>query len=575
METTISPPSTYTMPAFKRPSPLWGALIGFFLTAPLLAIMYVGYAAIRLPFAPLDFFDHLARILPGQVITVGIDSMVAVIRGLNLGRTDVVAKSAERALAIAIFLALGVIAGFVYFLIARAIHRNPAAVREDSQRSGMIYGLILGIVTSVIVFLINRSSDPLNGTTFLLILFTAWGMFLGALYGRIASARAVESAAATTFSTTAPVAQPTVVTAPASVNILNRRQFLIQVGAGAATLTVVGAGIGYAIDTAKAQALALQFDESGDIKLPNAGDTVIPAPGTRPEYTRQRNHYRIDVGAGDGPKILEESYKLDVKGLVDNPKQFTLAEVRGLPSFDQYITMSCISNPVGGDLIGTTLWTGTSMRNLLDVVKPKPEAKWIKINAADGFEEYVSVDQIREDERVMLAWNWDNEPLMQQHGFPLRIHVPNLYGMKQPKWITSMEFVEKWNRGYWLVRGWDEKAIVRATSVIDTIAVDAIYKEGSKQFVPIGGIAWAGTRVVSKVQVQIDGGEWVDAQIRKPISDKTWVIWRYDWAFTEGNHNFKVRVVEADGTIQTDARAEPHPSGATGHHERNERLSFA
>jgi DMSO/TMAO reductase YedYZ molybdopterin-dependent catalytic subunit len=190
----------------------------------------------------------------------------------------------------------------------------------------------------------------------------------------------------------------------------------------------------------------------------------------------------------------------------------------------------------------------------------------IKISSADGFFEIVEIQEILDDPRVMLAYEWDGVPLTTSHGFPLRIYLPDRYGMKQPKWITDFEFIDAWEEGYWVKRGWDEFATVKTTSVIDTIAVDAAYTEGENLMVPIGGIAYAGSKGISRVEVRVDDGEWQQATLRDPLSELTWVVWRFDWAFESGGHTITVRAFEGDGTEQIEERASQRPSGATGYH---------
>jgi hypothetical protein len=181
----------------------------------------------------------------------------------------------------------------------------------------------------------------------------------------------------------------------------------------------------------------------------------------------------------------------------------------------------------------------------------------------------VDIESIMNDARIMLTYAWDGQPLTEGHGFPLRIYIPDYFGMKQPKWITRIEVVADYEEGYWVRRGWDEVARMRATSVIDTVAVDAIYEENGVMLVPIGGIAHAGARGIAKVEVQVDEGEWVEAALRAPLSETTWVIWRYDWPFTEGRHTFAVRCTESSGAPQIEDSAPPRPSGATGIHTRS------
>ena len=165
----------------------------------------------------------------------------------------------------------------------------------------------------------------------------------------------------------------------------------------------------------------------------------------------------------------------------------------------------------------------------------------------------------------MLTYAWDGVPLRREHGFPLRIYIPDVYGMKQPKWIESIEFTDHWEPGFWVERGWNKVAQMRATSVIDTVAVDmTIIAADRRKLVPIGGIAHAGARGISKVEVQVDNGPWEQALIRTPLSQLTWAIWRYDWPFRPGKHAFTVRCYDGNGLLQIAAPNPPEPGGATG-----------
>ncbi|MBV8418119.1 MAG: molybdopterin-dependent oxidoreductase, partial [Verrucomicrobia bacterium] len=233
--------------------------------------------------------------------------------------------------------------------------------------------------------------------------------------------------------------------------------------------------------------------------------------------------------------------------------------------------LSCISNPVGGDLIGTTRWTGVSLQRLLPSLQLQPDATHLEIRAADGFYEVVSLETIRSDERVMLTYAWDGVPLLPEHGYPLRIYIPDLYGMKQPKWIESIEVTNHAKPGFWVIRGWDSAARMKATSVIDTVAVDmTIINADHQRLVPIGGIAHAGARGISKVELQVDEGPWQEAALRKPLSELTWVVWRYEWPFDPGKHTFTVRCYEGNGIPQIAEPTPIEPSGATGLHSKSE-----
>ena len=309
------------------------------------------------------------------------------------------------------------------------------------------------------------------------------------------------------------------------------------------------------------------------IELPNECDPVKPALGTRPEYTAVRDHYQIFIRSE--PTVINgDTWELPITGLVDNPMTMNLDYIMSnYEPRSEFVTLTCISNRIGGDLISTTHWTGASLQEILDDVKPTSEARYLFITSGDGFYETVDLDFVAEDERIMLAYSWDGRPIPFDHGFPLRIWLPDRYGMKQPKWITGIEVIGEYKPGYWVERNWDEVARIRTTSVIDTVAVDAAIDEGEEKLIPIGGIAFAGVRGISKVEIQVDGeGPWHEAQLRKPLSEATWVIWRYDWPFSEGGHKFEVRTVEADGTAQLEERNPPRPSGATGYHSKNARL---
>ena len=213
-----------------------------------------------------------------------------------------------------------------------------------------------------------------------------------------------------------------------------------------------------------------------------------------------------------------------------------------------------------------------SLQKILADVRPHPEARYLIITSGDGFYETVALDLIASDERIMLCYAWDGRLLPFDHGFPLRIWLPDRFGMKQPKWITGIEVTDQYVPGYWVERSWDEIAQVKAVSVIDTVAVNDVIQTGSQQLIPVGGIAFAGARGISKVEVSVDNGPWQQAQLRSPLSETTWVLWRYEWPFQEGRHTFAVRCVEAGGAPQIEEVRGNRPSGATGIHRVKTRI---
>jgi len=534
----------------RKPGPLLGALVGLIVTLPVVAIFYLGDALLGLPFVPFDIFDWMARVLPGEVITFGIDIIVKIIRTFNLGETSSTAKIAEHFMAIAGLVVTGIVASAIFFYA-----RDHAQRRSESFMPGLILGLAIGIPVTLISTSVNFTStvEPLLRMVWILVVFMGWGAVCNLIYNDLEAMGEGQAA-------------------DASVTAIDRRSFLLRVGGSAATITVVGAGLGALLSPnpePESEAIAagnLDVDEAGvrPEELPNANDPVEPAPGTRLEYTPVEQHYRIDISSRP-PLIEPETYVLPIKGLVDTPLNLTLDDIRNnYEPMDQYVTLQCISNPLGGDLISTTMWTGVSFQKILADAGLQSDAAYLRIFSADGFDETVSIDLINNEERIMLAYDWDRKPLTQSHGFPLRIYIPDRYGMKQPKWIISIEVVASDEPGYWVRRGWDEIAQMRTTSVVDTVATDGIVRRDSQFFVPIGGIAHAGAREISKVEVRVDQGEWVEAELRAPISTTTWRIWRYDWPFVEGRHVFEVRAYDGDDILQIERFEGARPSGATG-----------
>ena len=547
------------MKASGRPGILTGAAVGAMLTAALIAVFFAAWRVAGLPFVPFDVFDWLTRVLPGRVIAFGISSMVAVIRGLGLGPTSVVAKAVEQAMGIAGLFFTGVGGGAVLFGILRRL------------RGRYVYPLTaaMGLVVGVPVMFISRhlshtsALSPAVSAFWILALFVVWGVAFGWVHRRLSAA----GTATVPLEEVAPAWQ-------ASAARIDRRRFLIRLGGATAAVTVGGAIVG-ALSPGRRRGQAVSTSElrwSASHLLPNAGATVQPAPGTRAEFTPLEQHYRIDINTVP-PRIDGQQWRLKIGGLVDKPLALTLDEIRRHEPLHQFITLSCISNPVGGDLTGTTRWTGVSLQRLLPELGLRPEATHLKISSADGFYEIVPLEVVRSDERVMLAYAWDGVPLPAEHGFPLRIYIPDVYGMKQPKWIESVAATDHWEPGYWVVRGWDQVARMKATSVIDTVAAEATFPgSGGETLVPIGGIAHAGARGISKVELQVDGGPWQPAELRAPLSDLTWVIWRYDWPFQSGAHTFTVRCWDGAGTPQIVTPSPPEPSGASGLHIRRQRL---
>jgi len=539
----------------RSPSVGAGALAGVLLTPPALALLFVLHLAAYLPFPPFDVFDWTARVLPGGLVTFGIDTIVSLIEFVAPGETASLAKAAEQTLAVAGALAAGMVVAIILAVtLARVSEGNRSRVT-----------VLVGMALAVAIVLVSRTVNETYDAIALPALWVAavsvsWTWGVGQVAARLA--------------TTPAPSGPPASSAPSgsSVSQLDRRRFLIRVGGASAAITVVGAGLALT-RRSRASVPAASERWSAMHPLPNADDPVEPVRGTRPEFTPLEDHYRIDINTSP-PRIDERGWRLSIGGLVRSPAQLTLSDLRErfVPRHE-FVTLACISNRIGGSLTSTTRWTGVPLRDVMADVGLTDDATHVVLRSADGFHETVARDLFEADERVMLTYAWDGVPLLREHGFPLRIYVPDRYGMKQPKWIVALEAVDHWEAGYWVERNWDREAHMQTTSVIDTVATDMMTgAQDARTMVPVGGIAHAGARGISKVEVRVDDGPWVAARLRTPLARTTWVIWRYDWPFSAGDHTFTVRCVDGNGVPQIAEEHPVRPSGATGLDSESVRL---
>ncbi len=519
--------------------------LGALTSIPVMALSYLAESIAGLPFTPFDLFDGLARILPGDVITVGIDALVTLISTLNVGPTSQVAKAAEQTMAILMFVSIGAAFGLVLRWLTR---EDPSEAPGYGARAGAVLFGIFWLVSVAIGY--SQVSALWIGLWFA-VLYVAWGWSLG---------------------WTIRQAGPALANDPNSD--VSRRQFVGLLGGSVVTISVGSWGVASLLG-GKSQPSSVQVEilDPGSVADSTLADTpsmeelaarIDPAPGTRLEITPNEDFYRIDINTRK-PQLVPETWRLVLSGLVDRPLSLTLDEVRAMPTISYHHTLSCISNRIGGDLISTTRWTGVRVQDVLSMAGMKPTAEELFIEAADGFYESVAMSDLMDD-RTMFAYEMNGAPLPHDNGYPLRIIIPHRYGMKQPKWIVNMEVLDREGRGYWVERGWSPEAFIRTTSVIDTVASDAADEEMGT--VPVGGIAFAGANGISKVELQVDDGQWMEAELRAPpLSHLSWVQWRYDWPRETGRHEFRVRAFDGLGKLQVLESNPVRPDGATGVHE--------
>ncbi|MFG6402903.1 molybdopterin-dependent oxidoreductase [Microbacterium sp. P04] len=345
----------------------------------------------------------------------------------------------------------------------------------------------------------------------------------------------------------------------------DRRRFFVWAGATAAAgvlLTVAGNAV-----RAGSQVVTAARDS---LRLPSPATTAPPVPagaelgidGLAPVVTPNADFYRIDT-ALIVPQIDPSTWSLRIHGMVDQEVTLTWDELLALPLDESTTTLTCVSNEVGGNLIGNAVWLGYPIRELLAQAGPTADADMVLSRSTDGFTASTPLEVLTDDRNAILAVGMNGEPLPTEHGFPVRMVVPGLYGyVSATKWVTELE-VTRFDQAtsYWTDRGWSERGPIKLESRID------VPRPGTS--VPVGdsviaGVAWQQHVGVSGVEVQVDDGDWQAATLASAISDDTWVQWSLPWSATSGSHTIRCRATNADGETQTSAVANVIPDGATG-----------
>jgi hypothetical protein len=252
--------------------------------------------------------------------------------------------------------------------------------------------------------------------------------------------------------------------------------------------------------------------------------------------------------------------------MVDHPFSLSYAELLAMEMHEQYVTIACVSNEVGGNLVGNALWRGVRLRELLDRAGVRPDATQVVGHAFDGWTAGFPTAWLdASDREAMVAVAMNGEPLPPEHGFPARLIVPGLYGyVSATKWLKTIGLTTLGGfNGYWVPLGWAKEAPILTQSRIDVPRAGAAVPAGA---VAVAGVAWAPDRGISGVEVQVDDAAWAAAEVSTPISDATWVQWLYRWEAIPGEHQLRVRATDGDGDLQTERVTRPPPDGARGRH---------
>ncbi|WP_396667122.1 molybdopterin-dependent oxidoreductase [Microbacterium sp. R86528] len=415
-----------------------------------------------------------------------------------------------------------------------------AMTRADAGPFAWVPSLVAGVVAALALHLLTRLLSP--------------------------AARTSRVGAPSGVSQGTPATAPTTATATATADQHpDRRTFFIWAGAataGGVIATIAGSAVraGSRTVTAVRQAIGLPAAAVPAAAVPASAELGIS--GLAPVITPNSEFYRIDT-ALIVPQVDTSEWSLRIHGMVNQEVTITWDELIALPLEESYTTLSCVSNSVGGDLIGNAKWLGYPIRELLARAEPTADADMVLSQSIDGFTASTPLSVLTDDRDSILAIGMNDEPLPIEHGFPVRMVVPGLYGyVSATKWVTELKVTTfEQDEAYWSTRGWTERGPIKLQSRIDVPSRNQSVPAGETV---IAGVAWQPHVGVSKVEVQIDGGEWVETKLATAISDDTWVQWSMPWTATSGSHTISCRATNVNGETQTDAIAPPAPDGATG-----------
>ncbi|MBA3264356.1 MAG: molybdopterin-dependent oxidoreductase [Thermoleophilaceae bacterium] len=482
----------------------WSALLGGALaTAPALALGWVAHrGSPRIPFAPTALADRLIRVTPGEVATAAIDRLQHAAQQLLTG---------------------GVVA---FFVLAGGV---VAVQLRSSARAALAWSMIVfagGLATPV--------EHSLQGALMAAaVAGGAYGAALSALRRRPEPRQADPA----------------------------RRQVIVAIGTVTVGALVAADPLSRVIGSVIGKPRRLQTGA-----LPRA---AAPARGPFPhvsgltgELTSAADHYVVDIDIND-PVVDGPSWRLRVDGLVDEPLDVGFLELqREFAVVDEISVVTCISNRVGGPLVGCSRWEGPRLADVLRRVRPRADATSLVVRCADGYSAGIPLTTAMHPS-AQLAIAQNGQALSREHGFPCRLRLPALYGMLNPKWVTSIELVDRPYRGYWAQQGWSASAVVRTQSRIDT---PSRARTGEPTWV--AGVAWAGIRGITGVDVSTDGGRsWNRAQLQPPLSRWAWTRWAYRWTPPRpGAYVVVCRATDGTGATQDARRRSPHPAGASGYH---------
>jgi DMSO/TMAO reductase YedYZ molybdopterin-dependent catalytic subunit len=349
------------------------------------------------------------------------------------------------------------------------------------------------------------------------------------------------------------------------VTDIGRRRLLLGV-ATAVTVTAVSIGVGRAMlrSRSEAQRAALDLPIPVETMADPTAAHDFGLAGVSPVVVGNDTFYRIDT-ALVVPAVDPEMWSLKIHGLVDREIELSYRDIHDMDHIERYTTLACVSNEVGGRYVGNALWTGVLLKDVLAMAGVQAGAEQVVGRSVDGWTAGFPIEYALDDREAMVAVGMNREVLPTHHGFPARLVVPGLYGyVSATKWLTEIELTT-WDSfdGYWVPRGWAKEGPIKTQSRIERPRHNSSIDAGSYT---LGGVAWAPTRGITAVEVQIDDGPWVQAELAESLDDKSWRLWKLDIDAEAGPHTARVRATDGAGYTQTSERVNPRPNGAEGYH---------
>jgi hypothetical protein len=520
-------------PSFKR-----CFLIGVLGGAVAALVFYVGTELVGLPYPPEAIFQLLINPVPGSVQSVAVDNLRQYAKYGALTFASVIF--------VILYGAIGILTGVL------------------SKRKIAKWQLI-GIGTAITTVLSLGLEAEFASSVSVLSTISGWGLVAAlALVINLGYAACVVSSVQIGR---LPVAQPpTIGLAP------ERRKLLKRVGLGALAIVVVYFASRVGLSLFSGQPV-IQSNTPIPVNTEQSSTSLAGAPNifsdpriadlVASEVTDTRIFYRVDIDPFP-PSLDFDQWTLSVTGKVNNELTITKNDLLAMATSDEYATLECVSNTVNppGALISNAKWTGVPLATILNQAGLSSDAVYVIFHCAEGYSVGIPMQRALEP-GALLAYKMNDELLPAEHGSPLRAIIPGLYGMMNAKWITGIEVSDSVYLGYWQERGWTNDARINTTSII-------YYPQAGAQVsgsLPIAGVAFAGDRGISKVEVSTDGGTtWNTAELKTPKSPYSWVLWAYDWTpATNGNQTIIVRATDGSGQTQDSTNSQPFPNGATGY----------